>query len=73
MLWMLFFLKEQILLNNQIPTQDEQRSVKLRIQTNGAKYRRNTESKHPKNTHEDNTHQNTYHRLKPTPLRKTTL
>jgi len=47
-LYILFFLKQQILLNNLIPAQDEQRSVKLSIQTKGTVYRRNTRNKHPK-------------------------
>jgi len=36
-------IKQQILLNNQIPAQDEQRPVKMRLQTRGAVYRRNTQ------------------------------
>jgi len=39
----LIFFKQQILLKNQIPAQDEQRLVKLSIQTKGAVYRRNTQ------------------------------
>jgi len=35
-------LKQQILFSHQIPAQDEQRPVKLRIQTKSVVYRRNT-------------------------------
>jgi len=37
-----FFLKQQMLLNNKITAQDEQRLVKLRLQTRGVVYKRNT-------------------------------
>jgi len=51
-----YFFKQQILFYNRIPAQDEQRPMKLRIQTTGTVQRRNT----LKNTHEDNTHQMGY-------------
>ena len=43
-----FFFEQQILFNNQIPAQLEQRSVKQRIQTKAPYIGRTLENKHPK-------------------------